>query len=281
LPENIKVEHVVCCICDVEDSEVVFDLGEIKIVKCNRCGLVYNNPRYSKNSIEKYYRDHYYPEDILSNTKKAFEVLEGNRHIWEKCILQIEHFGARKGKLQRKLLDVGCGLGFFPRVAVEHGWDVIGLEPDTVAAAFARSNFNLKIVTGTLEKLLINERSQSFDVITYLQCFEHLSNPVAELDKVTYLLKPGGILFLAVPNFRHLMVKILRKNQFNVRNPTHMYHYTYNPLCRLLKKSGFKNIERLVYWGGGMKRFGVVGQTIQWLSRAGGISSEIRVIATL
>lgn len=275
--KNIEVEDVACCICGLEDSELVFDLGKIKVVKCKKCGLIYNNPRCAKASLEQYYKSHYYPGDILCDAEKLLAVFRKNYHVWEKSISQIENSLGHVGKL----LDVGSGLGYFLKVAGEHGWDVIGVEPDIVAAEFARTYFKLRIITGTLQELLIKEESQRFDVITYLQSFEHLPNPVTELKKVASLLNPGGILFLAVPNFNYLGIKVLRGNQFNIQNQTHMYHYTYSSLCHLLRKAGFKDIRRFIYWGGGRKQFGILGQTIQWLFRAAGISSEIRVIAVL
>ncbi len=204
-----KVEHVVCCICEMEDSKTVFDLGDIRIVRCKHCGLIYDNPRYSEASLSEYYRDYYYPKDILGDVESFLRTFRRNYFIWEKCISQIESFTGHKGKL----LDAGCGVGYFLKVA--------------------------------------------------------------------YLLKSGGILFLAVPNFDYLMVKILRKKQSKIENPTHMYHYTWGSLCHLLTRAGFKNIQRLIYWGGGRKQFGILGQTVQWLFRAARISSEIRVIATL
>jgi 2-polyprenyl-3-methyl-5-hydroxy-6-metoxy-1,4-benzoquinol methylase len=167
------------------------------------------------------------------------------------------------------------------KVAIEHGWDVVGVEPESIAVEFAKTHFGVRVIKGSLQEALKQkEHQQKFDAVSYLQSFEHVSDPVSELHQVKQVLKPTGILFLAVPNFNYLGVKVFGKKQFNIKNPTHVYHYTCTSLHHLLEKTGFRNIQRLVYWGGGRKQFGWSGQTAQWFFRTVGISSEIRVVAS-
>src|ERR1700686_2678760 len=82
-------------------------------VECSDCGLGFLNPRPTIEEIAKYYPPEYYR---LEPTK-SFERYLRKRFLHEAQFL--ERYA--KPQAQRKLLDVGCANGDFPRFMAARG----------------------------------------------------------------------------------------------------------------------------------------------------------------
>lgn len=96
------------------------------------------------------------------------------------------------------LLDVGCGAGHFLTLAQQKGLAAVGLELNESAVARARS-VGLNVRLETIEDAASRE-SGGFDVITAFQVLEHVAKPRDFLTFACRLLRPGGVLIIAVPN---------------------------------------------------------------------------------
>jgi len=114
--------------------------------------------------------------------------------VWEECE-EIVH--SVPGPPRGRLLDIGCGDGYFLRLMRDLGWTVQGLEPDPKAAAFARAS-GLDIVESPLERASL--ALDAFDVITMSHVIEHVLEPVTFLSVARRALSPGGILYVFTPN---------------------------------------------------------------------------------
>jgi SAM-dependent methyltransferase len=147
-------------------------------------------------------------------------------------------------------LDVGASFGWFLQAAPP-GWQVRGLEPAAEVAALARAA-GLDVRPGGIEALATDP--QQYDLITFWNVFEHLSDPQGALAVVREHLRPGGLLALAVPNRQGLLNRLaylayfLSRGRitgplhtlFQVENPApHRFHYTAGDLQRLLAAAGF------------------------------------------
>jgi SAM-dependent methyltransferase len=91
------------------------------------------------------------------------------------------------------LVDVGCGDGVF--LAMVSGSRKRGLElnPEAVARARGRG-LNVK------EGLLGDLQNESTDILTLFQVLEHVPRPHEVLQEAARVLRPGGQLYVAVPN---------------------------------------------------------------------------------
>jgi len=153
----------------------------------------------------------------------------------------IRHLGA-PGRPDAQLLDVGCGNGFFLRIAKDLGYKAYGLEPDSDAAEQARkAGFN--IVQRSLPNSgLLNSQ---FDHVTLNHVFEHLHRPREAAEEILNLLRPGGRLWLSQPNLRSTGLTIFGKYWRGLEAPRHLSLYTAESLKDLLEKIGFVNIDSL------------------------------------
>jgi SAM-dependent methyltransferase len=129
------------------------------------------------------------------------------------------------------LLDIGCGDGSFLLAAREVGWDVLGTE---LNPAPARGN-GLDV----RESIGMFPSSASFDCITMWHTLEHMLDILSMLLDIARLLKPGGKLIVAVPDFGGLQARIFGPNWLHADVPRHLYHFDAKALLHCLGVAGF------------------------------------------
>ncbi len=105
-----------------------------------------------------------------------------------------------------RLLDVGSGLGHFLRIAKSAGWDVTGVEPNRGHRAYCRDHAGIEALEGLDQ---VQEGYGLFDTVTLWDVWEHVDEPLRFLDRCVRLLRPGGILTVAVPNGSGLPARML------------------------------------------------------------------------
>ncbi len=96
-----------------------------------------------------------------------------------------------------RLLDVGAGLGVFPYRMKQAGWDCTALDMDERLVAHYR---NVAAVAGVLGDVSAIEGLGTFDLITFNKVLEHIADPVSVLASVRRLLRPGGLVYVELPD---------------------------------------------------------------------------------
>jgi SAM-dependent methyltransferase len=149
--------------------------------------------------------------------------------------------GSRSGARGR-LLDVGCGAGYFLDAARAAGWLATGVELSEPAAAVAREGLGLDVWSGSLSRAAFP--SESFDLITMFEVLEHMRNPGAALQEANRVLHSGGLLAIEVPNdmdaYRARMAR--SDNRWWVIPPVHLYYFNASTLSRWLLMNGFEPV---------------------------------------
>jgi len=209
-------------------------LAEFKfsLVKCKRCGLIYVNPRLPENKLSDLYHQEYfsfYSGDASEQSRKR-------ERTFKVEIAELENIAGKLG-LARKILDVGCGGGFFLN-SLDDSWEKHGLELNPVAAEFAREKSGIDVFNGKLEDSDFPD--ETFDVIKMRGIIEHLPDPLGELYRVRRILRKGGLLTINTPNMGSICGKIYRE-KFRMVCPTHhIYYFSTRTLSLMLEKAGFK-----------------------------------------
>jgi SAM-dependent methyltransferase len=136
-----------------------------------------------------------------------------------------------------RILDVGCGIGFFLEEARDAGWEALGTEYGQRPIDIARSK-GLSVVDASTGPLSFDPAS--FDVITAFEVLEHLRDPVAEVETAARLVRPGGLFYCTTPNFDSLSRRLLRERWSVIEYPEHLNYFTVSTLSRLLERAGFR-----------------------------------------
>ena len=149
-------------------------------------------------------------------------------------------FRMLKGERGR-LLDVGCGDGFFMERLIGRGFQCTGLDPSAQATELCQARIGP--LGGAVHCLEIQDYwpPQLFDVVVCGEVLEHVEDDVEMLAHIHRLLKPGGSLVLTVPLDMRLW------NESDVR-AGHKRRYTKAEILLKLGDAGFE-IESYVVWG--------------------------------
>jgi SAM-dependent methyltransferase len=144
-----------------------------------------------------------------------------------------------------RLLDVGCNLGLFLKVAIEHGYSVTGVEINEPCAVWGRTRWGLDVRAGALEDCGFGKGA--FDVVTLFDVLEHVPNPRGLLRAVRPLLGGDGLLVLQSPNRESAMARMTGAKWYWLSPPDHLYHFSPRALMMLLAQEGFV-IEHKKTW---------------------------------
>lgn len=214
-----------------KDYTVTGDLFEIW--ECSRCTLRFTQHVPDAASIGAWYQSADYVSH--SDTKKG--IVNRLYHIVRSYTLGSKRKLVEKvtGKTTGTLLDVGAGTGAFAHTMQSGGWEVTGLEPDTTARGNALKNYGLTL--NTLEHLAFMPVN-TLDVITLWHVLEHVHDLNGYLDTFLRILKPGGKLVIAVPNYTSKDAEIYNRYWAAYDVPRHLYHFPPLPWIYYLHLKG-------------------------------------------
>jgi SAM-dependent methyltransferase len=249
--EGFALENPSCNICGSNDVFTLFETtdtryhlpGSFGVVRCFTCGFVFLSPRPVISDISMYYPPDYQPYQDPYTIKNDIKTRS------ERCLLMIfqqlfENYHRYFGFYQKgNLLDVGCGNGNFLRQKRDDGWGTYGVEINEDVAARCREE-GLAIFCGTVEEAAFPDHF--FQVITMNHSLEHMYDPSGTLEEISRIIKDEGLLFLAIPNFDSIELKIFSAEWDCMDSPRHVCHFTPETIDLLLKKSGFR-IRKILF----------------------------------
>jgi SAM-dependent methyltransferase len=201
------------------------------MVRCGGCGLVYVHPipdadHHRRDVTES----RLYTDDQLA--KRAF--FERRAHA---LLERIERLRRGPGRL----LDVGCGIGTELRVARERGWRATGIELAAASLGVARDD-GLDVIGEPLGQVALPPAS--FDLVTVNHALEHIPRVRPVLDEVRRVLRPGGLLFVSVPNLGAWQHRLgLDRLGGLAFSDDHYLFFTPATLGRCLTHDGFTLVE--------------------------------------
>jgi len=228
-----------CKICQSENNEVIRDTLRYgvkrDVLKCHNCGFVFLGKANEKEYYQsEQYRKNYGPNlNKVSNSKEIFDTYFPFQY---QMIQEVEFIL----KPNTKILDVGCSTGHFLAALKDKVKIRVGLELDKSAVEFINKNLDFKVYDQPIQDVEIAEGP--FDVITSFQVLEHIENPLEFLQAIDKNLKPGGYLYLEVPNLNDILLSIYKIKGFEdfyYREP-HLSYFNEQSFKKLLDETGFK-----------------------------------------
>lgn len=254
-------------LCDDDNFAVIHQKGQWRYLRCLNCDLVSLFPRPSPQVLMKRYQN-YLPTDAteIGRWKSTMNpVIVKSANLIESAAT------IQKGRL----LDVGCGYGFFLGEMESRGWQVQGVEVSESGRRYAYDRWGIHVYPQPLEDLNLPECV--YDVVTLFYVVEHVHNPLRLLMEVKRVLKPGGLVLLRWPHSTPI-VKILGPMSRKLdlyHTPFHLYDFSPRTITQALIQCGFHKPQTRI--GGytkparGLERwssaaFGQLGEALYLLS---------------
>jgi len=236
------ISHNICPLCSSERialylkcTDYLISREEFDLCKCKECGFVFTREYPDEKSIAGYYES----DDYISHDDRAKGFLN-QAYLYARNIM----LGRKKKIVENaagiktgKILDIGCGTGYFAGIMKKGGWDVTGIEPNIKARDFGSEHFALKIIGP--EK--ISELSAgSFDCITMWHVLEHFHDPFNYAAEIKRLLKSGGVCICALPNCSSFDADHYREKWAAYDVPRHLWHFTPDSFRLFAEKTEFQ-----------------------------------------
>ncbi|MEI8345814.1 MAG: class I SAM-dependent methyltransferase, partial [Candidatus Omnitrophota bacterium] len=189
-----------------------------KVVRCLDCGFVW--------AIQ--------PDVSSDEIRRDYSVMEDNEYLREEAgrRAQARVILARLAKHKQggRLLDIGCGPGFFLEEARQGGFEVEGLDLSRWSADYARKRFGIRVFEGLLAQAPFEPKS--FDVITFNDVIEHIEDPKTFLTQVRRLLKNDGVLYVSTPDIDSFLSRLLQGSWWGI-NKYHLCYFSRKTLKAL------------------------------------------------
>lgn len=212
-----------CYLCGSSARGIAFREGAWSVVKCPRCSLLQTWPQPDEATLASIY-----------DAPAYFDTREMTRAAADGGVARARTILADLRPGTSRLLDFGAGTGHLIHGLREIGIAADGVEPTDTARGTARDLYGLEL-HATVEQL--GERY--YDAITLVHVLEHLRDPVAELQRLSSALVPGGELFIEVPHAGAARLLPASQRRLVLDLPVHLFHFTPTTLTAVLERAGF------------------------------------------
>ncbi len=222
----------ICSKTDLKNFLVVQDKSvsqeSFVLVQCTNCGLKLTNPRPSEAAIGAYYAS----EAYISHSDTSQGLLNKTYRLVRSMAIRKKVELVNRLNTRGKILDYGCGVGYFLKACQRQGWQVEGYEPNETARLQAEEKIGKSVLSAQIEVL----EAESFDVISLWHVLEHVHQLNETLHTLVNACKKGGYIVLAVPNSDSYDAKKYGADWAAYDVPRHLYHFNKASMQKLLKK---------------------------------------------
>jgi 2-polyprenyl-3-methyl-5-hydroxy-6-metoxy-1,4-benzoquinol methylase len=204
------------CACGARTYRLVLDgtynrVGytgyRFRIYRCNACGLARTDPMPD---VEIYAREEYSVDKPFAQTTSD---------VWSEGIgAYVAQFSEKPGRV----LDIGSHTGNLHDPLTKRGYEVTGIDIDPEAVQIAQRAGRNVLLTDLFDA---GFEPSSFDVVTMIHTLEHLDDPTRVVQEIARVLRPGGLLFINVPNYRGLLPRAMKDHWIGWVAPLHVWQF--------------------------------------------------------
>jgi len=225
--QKIKIQSpkkcIVCGNAAIHVFRIQYSKPDYAVVQCLRCGFLFI-PSVFRQQINF---TQYKSSETAREVAKADLWIKRQRNLLRYRLIRKLHPSGR-------LLDIGCGFGHFLLTGREMGYRVHGIEMSRNNAEFIRGQFGIPVVEGDFLRIPLKTE---YDVVTLWDTLEHMDRADLVLEKVSRVLKPGGAVYIQVPQSDSFFARLLRDRWWAV-GLDHVNYFSGTTIRLLLRRYG-------------------------------------------
>ena len=226
------------CMCGAKNDAVLAKKDRygipIRTVLCRSCGLVRSDPYYDEKAISNFYNHEY--RELYTGQNSATENFFSEQRTFGRHIVAFLSSKVTGPEIKgKKIFEIGCGAGGILEAFRENGNEVFGCDYGASYIEFGKKK-GLNLVVGNSELL---KQFGKADIIILNHSLEHMTEPREELARITELLSPEGLLYIALPGI-YSIHDTYRGNLMEYLQNAHVWYFTKKTLTSLLEKCGFQ-----------------------------------------
>jgi len=235
LDVSLSMERVPCPLCAGWDHRFERRVRGFELVRCRRCRLTFVNPQPTDEAIAAGYDGQGELGRLIGGRPDKVTFYETwfsqqDRRRWRRTLEEMARLSGGG-----RLLEYGCGPALVGQVAAKSGWQVEAIDIGSwIRELQPRRSFPLRV--GTLREQAWP--AGHFDAVYAQDVLEHLRRPCDELTELARILRPGGVLYVHVPNYASLTIRLgVSRFAYN-EPPGHLNYFTPATLIALLHRCG-------------------------------------------
>lgn len=208
-----------------------FIAGAYRMYRCVGCGTAFVDPMPTNQALMEFYSD--YHKGGVDDGNYAEEAKMRSHHA-----TQLQRIRQAFAGDPQRLLDIGCGKGFFMEACAAEGINCKGVEVSDEGARYASEVLGLDVECGDLCQL--KHQLGKFDAATLWGVIEHLPRPVDVLRDAMEVLEPGGLVFVTTGIGYDWLDRLLPGVNQWYDPPQHLFVFSARGMQICLERAGFE-----------------------------------------
>ncbi len=230
-----------CLICKSKTKKLFLSWKKYKLYECTNCEIIFSNI-----DLKKFQKSDFFSNNPLRYKDFHREMVKTfNYRKMQFANERLNYIKDKIGKITKdfKVLDYGCGCGYFIDLLRDKKIKAKGIDLDLNAVNFCKDR-SLNVSNNDIDA----EKDKSFDLITMFDSIEHFHNPVETLKIANKKLKKNGYLLAYTPNIRSLSTNFLGANHNALAVFDHICFFNRKSLNYIAKKTNFR-VKSIEYYG--------------------------------
>lgn len=205
-----------------------------QLVRCTQCGLIYVSPRLKSDVMVASYAKGDDERFVSQNPSRI--------RNFEKHLRKIEKDGLLGEDLS--VFDIGTGGAAFLKTCLDRGYKVSGVEPNAWLCNWAKQEYDIDVMPGTLQDALPSEKK--YDLVTIWDVLEHVPDPRVVIQQVSSIIKNDGIFILTFPDIGRWLPRLLGR-KWSYLSTVHLWYFTRELISRVLADYNFEVVKHYSY----------------------------------